>query len=1511
MHGERNSTQAVSRIQLNLRRSLLPVIFVIAACGGAKAKTDPAAKLPSRPVTSGYDLATHSLSFANFAGESRNSSLKPDSVARMFGQSAVCASVEDGHCRLTPLAQTWLERINQSMGGGRCEGFAVLSGLFFLDELSPSDFGASSPVDLDIIGNPVLGDEIAYWFSTQFLQNITKDQTQSLSAVELVDFLGTALGKQGTEREMFRLGIMRVKEDGRVAGGHAVLAYEVLPGAGGLFYIKVYDNNHPGEERVITVDPTANRWEYQASSNPDEASSLYVGDPANKNRVFVTPIRPRTGAQPCIFCNGTETDGELALSQLFTFGSVEAAARTETGATTGVVDGQFVNDVPGATLVPNFSEGAWEDLMMPTIFLPPANTTIVLNGKEGETPMSVTLFGKGFESGIDGPAVPVGVAESLTVTAGGTAISYLPASASRGVSLHTALQTNNGSQVRFEVAIPEGLEATSLELAVNPGTGNAAVQADMTGDTVLAVRVTKSDASAENVLDGEVSVPRNGGVAFDVENWQVDSNTIAVTVDVDGDGTFDQSDMVTGNNPVETLPPVEPTDLVATAVSQSSIELTWTDAATDETEYRVYRTTGSNVQEEIAVLAVNSTSYLDTNLLLSTTYDYRVLAANSYGTSSLTEVASATTLGCPAGQQDNNGDYACEPACDVNACGGRGTCSDAGGFAVCACNTGYAGAACGACASGYQDNDVNGTCTPTCATASLSCANSTTCSDSSGAARCACPENLGGLLCDRCALGFTGTNCTQPRRVSSGAGHACAVTGSGKVRCWGDNSSGALGVASQPRGDAAVALNLGAALAVQVSSGSNFNCATFADASARCWGNNTFGQASGLSGANVPVGSGDPVPPNLFPADQVRSVVTGNAFACALLGSPGTIRCWGENDQGQCGKPGSANPLTLASSTAIGAFDASGIAQICAGEKHACALTGNGAVHCWGEGGNGALGHGSTSNIGDNEEVLSAGPVPVLSSADVTAGRFVQAISCGGKQTCAILDNGGLRCWGGGTEGVLGYGNTTTIGDDEVASSVGLVNTEGTVTQVTLGGATACALLSTGQVKCWGTAANGGCLGHGGSCASPITSPPLTVNGVILINSVLGASELGTHAAGSTLCAMESSNNVKCWNNNAGNACGLNVGTNPIDPLAAQYSLSTNNTVAVRVLGQADFSSSGFSTSSSTMNQPQGLSVDPTTGAVFVADRDNHRVLRFASYASLTNGSAAVGVLGQANFTDNTLSPAASDKMRQPMGVYVDTLGTLWVSDTNNNRVLRFDNATAKANGASADAVLGQTSYTGSGFGTSPTEFYSPHGIFLDIAGNLFVSDYTNSRVLRFDAAATKNADGTAGVPADAVLGQADFTSGASGLASNRMAVPRQIIGDSAGRLWVADTVNNRVLRFDNAASKANGAPADGVLGQADLVSGTSGSGLNQMSNPSGITVAPNGWLYVADGVNNRILAFDAAGSLIDGAPATMAISQTPGLTLGYGWALAYHPATNILWCSDTARHRVLGFEPN
>ncbi len=347
---------------------------------------------------------------------------------------------------------------------------------------------------------------------------------------------------------------------------------------------------------------------------------------------------------------------------------------------------------------------------------------------------------------------------------------------------------------------------------------------------------------------------------------------------------------------------------------------------------------------------------------------------------------------------------------------------------------------------------------------------------------------------------------------------------------------------------------------------------------------------------------------------------------------------------------------------------------------------------------------------------------------------------------------------------------------------------------------------------------------------------------------------------------------------------------------------------AMLVLGQENFTDDTPNISQTGMSYPVSIAVDPTTNKVFVSDYSSSRVLRFASLQTLLDGNPAEAVFGQEDWVsgnDNAgRETPLANTLDHPMHLAVDTAGRLWVADLENNRVLRFDNASAKTGNSDADGVLGQPDFVSSadnqGMGGTPGQntMYGPTGVAVDTAGTLWVADYYNNRILRFDNAAAK----ANGANADGVLGQPDFVSSGENqggdLAANTLSAPRGLWVDAQGRLWAADANNDRVLRYDNAAAKAIGGNADGVLGQLSFTTREILPFNARVNYPRGVAVDAGGTLSVADFINHRIMIFRNAASKANGGAADNVLGQEDftGTIANRGGA----PAANTLHHPDT-----------
>ena len=335
--------------------------------------------------------------------------------------------------------------------------------------------------------------------------------------------------------------------------------------------------------------------------------------------------------------------------------------------------------------------------------------------------------------------------------------------------------------------------------------------------------------------------------------------------------------------------------------------------------------------------------------------------------------------------------------------------------------------------------------------------------------------------------------------IAAGELHTCALTSSGVVQCWGYNSFGQLGDDTSWTGRPTPVDVVGlAGGVVAISAGTDHTCALTRGGAVKCTGDNFHGQlGDGTSGMS-----------RLTPGDVaglasgVAAISAGFGHTCALT-SGGAVKCWGNNGAGQLGD-GTSGPDRLTPVDVVGL--ANGVVAIAARGYHTCALTGGGAVKCWGENNVGQLGDGT---VGTNR----------LTPVDVAglAGGVV-AIAAGGVHTCALTSGGAVKCWGYNYAGQLGDG---TVGTTRL-TPVDVAGLASGVVAIAAGGSHTCALTRGGAVKCWGENASAQ-LGDGTVGASRLT--PIDVVG-------LASGVVAIAAGGSHTCALTRGGAAKCWGRN-------------------------------------------------------------------------------------------------------------------------------------------------------------------------------------------------------------------------------------------------------------------------------------------------------------------------------------------------------------------------------------------
>lgn len=337
-------------------------------------------------------------------------------------------------------------------------------------------------------------------------------------------------------------------------------------------------------------------------------------------------------------------------------------------------------------------------------------------------------------------------------------------------------------------------------------------------------------------------------------------------------------------------------------------------------------------------------------------------------------------------------------------------------------------------------------------------------------------------------------------RISAGADSSCAITPLKRLKCWGDNAYGQLGLGSDLSDRLKPMLVPNLSNVVQVSVGDYTTCAVLKGGKLKCWGYNAYGQVG--DGTT----EGRLVPRQVAGlTSRVAGVSVGSYHTCARLIS-GKAKCWGYNGYGEVGNGTSGNEYHRP----VPVLGLDGVTQISAGNSYTCATV-NGRAKCWGL--------NDTGNLGDSSDVDRVRPTQVTGLTD-----GVKRVSAGYYTTCAVLRGGKLKCWGYNFYGEVGNGTSENSYNRPVQVS-GM--TKG-VTSVDTDYYFTCAVKG-GRAKCWGRNSRYQ-LGNG---TTEDSAAPQQVSG---LDRNVQQIDISYYSG----CALLKSGTAKCWGYNAEGQVGIN-----------------------------------------------------------------------------------------------------------------------------------------------------------------------------------------------------------------------------------------------------------------------------------------------------------------------------------------------------------------------------------
>jgi alpha-tubulin suppressor-like RCC1 family protein/Tol biopolymer transport system component len=283
----------------------------------------------------------------------------------------------------------------------------------------------------------------------------------------------------------------------------------------------------------------------------------------------------------------------------------------------------------------------------------------------------------------------------------------------------------------------------------------------------------------------------------------------------------------------------------------------------------------------------------------------------------------------------------------------------------------------------------------------------------------------------------------------------------------------------------------------QLSAGFYHACAVDRAGALYCWGRNQAGELGDGTRAQrdaaVRVAAG---------GEAYQQVSAGTELSCGLTRA-GAVRCWGFAGSGL------GDGVSTQSNTPV-AVDLGGAtaAAVAASHQSACALLGNGTVRCWGANGSGQLGNGDT--------LAQPLPVSVQGISTATAIAVGAGFDSSDPHACALLGDGGVRCWGGNASGQLGNGSLLPS-----STPVAVQGLPGPAQAISLGIRVSCALVST-EVYCWGS--------NGDAQLGLTANSPARSTTAVRVDG-LGGAVAALDAGAVHLCARRSDGGVRCWGN--------------------------------------------------------------------------------------------------------------------------------------------------------------------------------------------------------------------------------------------------------------------------------------------------------------------------------------------------------------------------------------------
>ena len=362
----------------------------------------------------------------------------------------------------------------------------------------------------------------------------------------------------------------------------------------------------------------------------------------------------------------------------------------------------------------------------------------------------------------------------------------------------------------------------------------------------------------------------------------------------------------------------------------------------------------------------------------------------------------------------------------------------------------------------------------------------------------------------------------------------------------------------------------------------------------------------------------------------------------------------------------------------------------------------------------------------------------------------------------------------------------------------------------------------------------------------------------------------------------------------AGNLYIADTGNNRIFKVAADTGIIT----IVAGNGSQSFCGDGYPATTACLKYPSGVTID-SVGNLYISDLGNYRIRKVSATSGIITTVAGNG----AGTFGGDMGPATSASINYSYGVAVDKTGNLYIADFFNNRIRKV---TATSGIITTIAGRDTNFFGGDGTNATSANLYNPSGVAVDSAKNLYIADTLNNRI-------RKVAAGTGVITTVAGNDTGTFAGDGGAATSSSLYSPFGVAVDSARNLYIADSSNNRIRKVTAATGIITTVAGNGAgTYNYGTFSGDGGAATSAgLNHPNGVAVDSTGNLYIADSQNNRIRKVAAVSGIIttaagtgdeyspigDGGAATSA-----GLSYPNGVAV---DSTGNLYIADTGNNRI------